>query len=85
MPLFYPENNRILPSDDSNRTLHKIASLLGASSGGSGGGGTGGLGTIQVYENRDPALPDDPTKAALNFPTNGGPLTQWSVASQAWV
>lgn len=49
-----------------------------------GGGGTGG-GTIQVYENRDPAAPDDPNEAALSFPTGGGTLTQWSVSSQAWV
>jgi hypothetical protein len=49
------------------------------------GGGGGGGGTIQVYEGRDPAPPDDPTKAAVNFPTNGGSLTQWSVALQAWV
>lgn len=44
-----------------------------------------GSGTIQVYENRDPAPPDDPTKAALNEPTGGGTLTFWSVESQAWV
>lgn len=45
----------------------------------------GGLSLVQVYEGRDPAAPDDPTKAALSFPTNGGTLTQWSVALQAWV
>lgn len=47
--------------------------------------GGGGAGTTQVYENRDPLPPDDPTKAALNFPTGGGTLTQWSIASQVWV
>lgn len=39
----------------------------------------------QVYENRDPAAPDDPSKAAISFPTGGGTMTQWSVADQAWV
>lgn len=47
------------------------------------GGGGGGGGTIQVYEGRDPAPPDDPTKAALNYPVGGGTLTQWDGA--AWV
>jgi hypothetical protein len=47
------------------------------------GGGTGGGGTIQVYEGRDPAPPDDPTKAAVNYPVGGGSLTQWTGA--AWV
>jgi len=47
--------------------------------------GGGGAGSIQVYEGRDPALPDDPTKAALSYPTGGGSLTQWDVPSQTWV
>lgn len=49
------------------------------------GGGGGGGGAVQVYENRDPAPPDDTTKAALSFPTGGGTLTQWSIVDQAWV
>lgn len=52
--------------------------------GGSGGGGGGG-GTIQVYENRAPANPDDPTKAALSFATGGGGLSEWVPSSQSWV
>ena len=83
MPSFYPENNQILPSDNEMRTLHKIASLNGAGSGGSGG--SGGVGIQQVFIGRDPALPDDPTKPALNYASGGGPMTQWDVASQAWV
>lgn len=49
------------------------------------GGGGGGGGTIQVYEDRDPAAPDDPTKAAVNYPSGGGTLTQWDTVAQAWV
>ena len=48
-------------------------------------GGAGGGGTVQVYENRDPAPPDDPTKAALSFPTGGGTITQWPPNGPAWV
>lgn len=48
-------------------------------------GGGGGGGTIQVYEARDPAPPDNVNEAALNFPLGGGTLTQWSVDLQAWV
>ena len=40
---------------------------------------------IQVYEGRAPAPPDDPTQAALNFPTGGGTLSQWSPSAAAWV
>lgn len=83
MPSFYPENDQILPSDDELRSLHKIASLSGAGSGGLGG--SGGTGTQMVFIARNPAAPDDPTKPALNYPSGGGPMTQWDVASQAWV
>jgi hypothetical protein len=44
-----------------------------------------GAQNTQVYQGRDPAPPDDPTKAALNYPSGGGSLTQWDVGSQAWV
>lgn len=47
--------------------------------------GGGGAGTIQVYQGRDPAAPDDPTKAALSYPVGGGTLTQWDIVSQLWV
>lgn len=79
MPQFFPENNRSLPSDDEMRSLAKIVDL--------GGGGTGGTGsgTQQVFIGRDPAAPDDPTLPALNYAAGGGPMTQWDVASQAWV
>lgn len=45
----------------------------------------GGGGAQEVYIGRDPAPPDDPTKPALSFPSGGGTLTQWDVASQTWV
>jgi len=46
---------------------------------------TGGLGGAQVYEGRDPLPPDDPTRAAINYPNGGGTQTQWDTGSQAWV
>jgi hypothetical protein len=49
------------------------------------GGGGGGGGTTQVYQDHTGSPPDDPTKAALSFPTGGGPLSQWDVGSQTWV
>ncbi len=49
-----------------------------------GGGSGGGSSSVQVYEGRDPAAPNDPTKAAVSFPVGGGSLTQWSVVNQAW-
>lgn len=49
------------------------------------GGGGGGAGAIEVYEGRDPLPPDDPTKAALSYPSGGGTLTQWDTVAQAWV
>lgn len=39
----------------------------------------------QVYEGRAPNAPDDPTRAAINYPTGGGSIEQWSVAGQTWV
>lgn len=82
MPSFFGDGNTPRRSDPSWVVLQKI---LGALGGGSSGSGGSIFGTTQVYENRDPAAPDDPTKAAINFPTGGGPITQWSIASQAWV
>lgn len=54
----------------------------GGTGGGSGGSGSG---TVQVYEGRAPAAPDDPTQAAIDFPTGGGSIQQWSVTLQSWV
>lgn len=45
----------------------------------------GGGGTIQVYQGRSPAAPDDPTKAALDYPVGGGTLLQWDIGSASWV
>lgn len=80
MPSWYPENNLILPSDDEMRTLHKLAGLLGGGSGGSGGSG---LGYQQVYQDRDPAAPDVPSKPAISFSSSTGVITQWN--GSAWV
>ena len=46
---------------------------------------TAGAVVPQVYEGRDPSAPDDPTKGALSYPTGGGDITQWVVATQAWI
>lgn len=40
---------------------------------------------VQVYEGRAPAPPDDPTRPAINYPTGGGSIEQWSVGGAAWV
>jgi hypothetical protein len=45
----------------------------------------GSSGAQQVYIGRDPAAPDDPTLPAISFPSGGGSITQWDVASQTWV
>lgn len=50
-----------------------------------GGGGGGGGGSAQIYIDRAPAAPDDPSLPALSYPTGGGPLQQWDVATAAWV
>lgn len=47
--------------------------------------GLSGAGAVQVYEGRDPAPPDNIAKAALNYPSGGGSLTQWDIVTQAWV
>lgn len=41
--------------------------------------------TIEIYQGRAPLPPDDPTKAALNYPLGGGPIQEWDVNSQSWV
>lgn len=80
---FYPEGTRVLPSDDSNRTLHKIAALSGAGSGGSAG--TGGNTGQQVYMNRAPNAPDNPSIEAISYDETSGSIQQWIVSSQSWV
>lgn len=50
------------------------------------GGGVGGGCACQVFTGAaPPALPTDPTKPALFFPTGGGSLQQFDVLSQSWV
>jgi hypothetical protein len=48
-------------------------------------GGGGGGGVNQVYIDRAPAAPNNPALPALSYPTGGGPLQQWDVATAAWV
>lgn len=49
------------------------------------GGGSGG-GTQEVFQAAAaPSAPTDPTKPAIYYPTGGGVMLQWDVASQAWV
>lgn len=43
-----------------------------------------GGGVLQVFANY-PAAPTDPTRAALSYPSGGGTLYQWDVATQAWL
>lgn len=52
---------------------------------GGGGGGAGGGGTIQIYTDPKPVTPIDPTLPALYYPSGGGTLEEWDVASQAWL
>lgn len=48
-------------------------------------GGGGGAGSVAQQVFQDEPVPTDPTKPAVSFPTGGGSLTQWDVASQSWV
>ncbi len=73
----FPEGLAPTAADDEKRLLLKICSILNS-------GGGGGSGTTQVYIGKDPTAPDDPTKAALSYPSGGGTMTQWDVASQTW-
>lgn len=50
-----------------------------------GGSGGGGVAVKQIYIGRAPAAPDNPDQPALNYPSGGGMLSQWDVASQTWV
>lgn len=48
------------------------------------GSNTTSSGALQVFIDRPPSLPDDPTMPALSFHAGGGSLQQWDVASQSW-
>lgn len=48
-------------------------------------GGTGGGGTQQVLQAATGSPPPDPTKPAISFPTGGGGISEWDVASQTWI
>jgi hypothetical protein len=47
--------------------------------------GPTGSGVGQVYVDKAPAAPDDPTQAALSYPSGGGGIQQWDVLTQSWV
>lgn len=82
MPLaFYPESTLVLPTDDELRTLHKLAFLNGGGSGSGSGGGGSGSGTQEIFLDRDPAAPDDPTKPAASYNTATQVVTWWTGAS----
>lgn len=53
--------------------------------GGDLGSGTGGSGVLQVFEDRAPAAPDDPTVAAISFESGGGSQREWVPSLQAWI
>lgn len=76
-------------ADDSaclaNCMTHKqlLAAQVQLLHAGAGGGG-GGTGIIQVYTGAaPPAAPDDPTEAAIFYPTGGGAIQEWT--NGAWV
>jgi len=56
----------------------------GVVSGSAGPVTSGGTYALQVYIDRAPALPNDPTIPALSFPAGGGPMQQWTPATQTW-
>lgn len=47
--------------------------------------GGSGSGSGQVLQDATGAPPPDPTQPAISYDTGGGPISQWDVASQAWV
>lgn len=53
-----------------------------------GGGGGMGVGLLQVGVNGwagPPALPPDPTRPWLSYPSGGGGISEWDVPSQTWI
>ena len=79
-PTFFGDGHTPRRSDTSWIVLQKI---LGALVDGSSSGGI--FGTTQVYIDRDPLPPDDPTKAAINGRSDGGSWTIWNPGTSAWV
>ena len=78
-PTFLGDGHTPRRSDTKWTILQKI---LGAEI---DGGGTGtGTGTLQVFMDRAPAAPDDPSEAALSYSSVTGVMSQWDKVS-AWV
>lgn len=63
----------------SDRDLRECI-LAAACAGGGGGGGSGA-----VLQDATGGPPPDPTKPAISFPTGGGGISEWDVASQTWI
>ena len=47
--------------------------------------GSGSNGQGQVYMDRDPAAPDNTSKAAISYSSTTGVITQWNTGTLAWV
>jgi hypothetical protein len=80
-PTFFPEGSSPRFNDTAWRIAQKI---LGATLDGGGGGG-GGTGTAQMQTGAAPSTPSDTALPALFYPTGGGAIQQWDIASQTWV
>jgi hypothetical protein len=46
---------------------------------------SGGAALQQIYQDHTGSAPADPTKPAISFPTGGGGISEWNVASQTWI
>lgn len=53
--------------------------------GGSGGGGSAPAGAGFILQDATGGPPPDPTRPWLSFPTGGGGISEWDVASQTWI
>jgi len=64
----------------SDRDLRECLLAAACAGGGGGGGGSGA-----VLQDATGSAPPDPTKPAISFPTGGGGISEWDVASQTWI
>lgn len=77
-PTFFSDGNTPNRLDTQWRISQKILGILV-----DGGGGLGGSGA--VLQDATGAPPADPTHPAISFPTGGGGISEWDVASQTWI
>lgn len=75
----YPSTDNMF-ADTKPITLQKILQEL------NGGGSTGGSSSFgrQVYMDRAPAAPDNPSIPALSYDSPSGSIQQWRTDTQAW-